>query len=186
MFYLLKVNFTCLYVKFILHLLYQLIKQTLMKTNYLLPNKYKTIGWILFILGLIGGVFIYASNYESDTLSIKVLSIFNDDSIFSSEKGFFKIIENSILDELIALAIIIGGLIVGFSKEKIEDEFIYKLRKDSLVWAIIFNYIILIFTILFVYNFTFFDVLVFNMFTPLLFFVFRFNFLKYKSDNHEE
>lgn len=157
-----------------------------MKTNYLLPNKYKTIGWILFILGLIGGIFMYASNYESDVLSINVLSIFNNDSLFGSEKGFFKIIENSILDELIALSIIIGGLIVGFSKERIEDEFIYKLRKDSLVWAIIFNYIVLIFMILFIYNFTFFNVLVFNMFTPLLFFVFRFNFLKLKSNSHEE
>ena len=154
-----------------------------MKTNYLLPNKYKIFGWILFILGLIAGIFIYVSEYESNFLDVKVLSFYNDDAIFSSQKdkGFFKIIENSIIDELAALAIIIGGLIVGFTKEKVEDEFIYKLRKDSLVWAIIFNYIILIIAIIFVYSMTFFDVLVFNMFTPLLFFIFRFNFLKLKS-----
>ena len=154
-----------------------------MKTNYLLPNKYKIFGWILFILGLIAGIFIYVSEYESDFLDVKVLSFYNDDAIFSAQKdkGFFKIIENSIIDELAALAIIIGGLIVGFTKEKVEDEFIYKLRKDSLVWAIIFNYIILIIAIMFVYSMTFFDVLVFNMFTPLLFFIFRFNFLKLKS-----
>ncbi len=36
-----------------------------MKTNYLLPNKYKTIGWILFIIGLIGGIFIYMIDYEN-------------------------------------------------------------------------------------------------------------------------
>jgi hypothetical protein len=154
-----------------------------MKTNYLLPNKYKIFGWILFILGLIAGIFIYVSEYESDFLDVKVLSFYNDDAIFSAQKdkGFFKIIENNIIDELAALAIIIGGLIVGFTKEKVEDEFIYKLRKDSLVWAIIFNYIILIIAIMFVYSMTFFDVLVFNMFTPLLFFIFRFNFLKLKS-----
>ena len=154
-----------------------------MKTNYLLPNKYKIFGWILFILGLIAGIFIYASEYESDFLDATVLSFYNDDAIFSSQKdkGFFKIIENNIIDELAALAIIIGGLLVGFTKEKVEDEFIYKLRKDSLVWAIIFNYIILIIAIIFVYSMTFFDVLVFNMFTPLLFFIFRFNFLKLKS-----
>ncbi len=87
-----------------------------------------------------------------------------------------------LLDEIISIFIIIGGLIVGFSKEKIEDEFIYKLRNDSLVWAIIFNYIVLLFAIVFVYDFTFFDVLVFNMFTPLLFFIVRFNFLKLKSE----
>ena len=156
-----------------------------MKTNYLLPNKFKTVGWILFIIGLIGGIFIYLSDYESDALTVNVLSIYNE-SFLGSEKGFFQIIENSILDELIALAIITGGLLVGFSKEKVEDEFIYKLRKDSLVWAIIFNYAVLILTIVFVYDLAFFDVLVFNMFTPLLFFIFRFNFLKHKSLSHEE
>ena len=156
-----------------------------MKTNYLLPNKYKPVGWILFITGLIAGAFLYVAEYESDALTINVLSIYSE-SFIGSEKRFFQIIENSILDELIALAIIVGGLIVGFSKEKIEDEFIYKLRKDSLVWAIIFNYSVLIFTILFVYDFTFFDVLVFNMFTPLIFFIVRFNFLKHESLSHEE
>jgi len=157
-----------------------------MKINYLLPNKYKTLGWILFVLGIITGIFLFFSDYESNILTINVLTIYNEAFLFSEQSGFFKIIENSILDELAALAIIIGGLLVGFTKEKVEDEFIYKLRKDSLVWAIIFNYAVLIFTILFIYNFTFFDVLVFNMFTPLVFFIFRFNFLKHKSLNYEE
>lgn len=156
-----------------------------MKTNYLLPNKYKLMGWILFIIGLISGFILYLSEYETEFLTVKVLSIYND-QIFGSDNGFFKVIENSIVDELIALLIIIGGLIVGFTREKVEDEFIYKLRKDSLVWAIIFNYSILIFTIIFVYDLAFFDVLVFNMFTPLVFFIIRFNFLKLKSSSYEE
>ena len=157
-----------------------------MKTNYLLPNKYKIYGWILLIIGLILGIFVISSDYESEALTTNVFSIFNDDAIFSNDSGFFNIIKNSIIDELAALAIIFGGLVVGFSKEKIEDEFIYKLRKDSLVWGIIANYIILVFAIIFIYGFKFFDVLVFNMFTPLLFFILRFNFLKLKSGSDEE
>ncbi|WP_298761536.1 hypothetical protein [uncultured Psychroserpens sp.] len=152
-----------------------------MKSNYLISNKWKIPGWILLCVGLIVGVFLIASEFESDILKIKVLSIYNDDAMFSDNSGFFKVLENSILDEIIAIAIIIGGLLVGFSKEKVEDEFIYKLRKDSLVWAIIFNYIVLMFSIVFIYGFTFFDVLVYNMFTPLLFFIIRFNFLKLRS-----
>ena len=148
-----------------------------MESNYLLPHKFKKTGWILFIIGLISGLFVFIKEYETDILTFNVLSIYNE-SIFGKNDGFFKIVENSILDELIAIAIIIGGLLVGFSKEKVEDEFIYKLRKDSLVWAIIFNYFILLFAIIFIYDFTFFDVLVFNMFTPLIFFIVRFNVLK--------
>ncbi|MDU8887201.1 hypothetical protein RXV94_13600 [Yeosuana sp. MJ-SS3] len=156
-----------------------------MQTNYLLPNKYKILGWVLFTIGLAFGIFLLLNEYESDLLNAKVLAIYYE-GIFDSQDGFFKIINNNIVDELATICIIIGGLIVGFTKEKIEDEFIYKLRKDSLVWAIIVNYLILIFTIVFIYNMTFFHVLVLNMFTPLIFFIIRFNFLKFKSQNHEE
>jgi len=157
-----------------------------MKTNYLLPHKFKIIGWILLIIGIAVGLFVLFENYEQDVLRVNVLSVISDQSIFDSEKNYFQITSNDILDELAALAIIIGGLFVAFSKEKIEDEFIYKLRKDSLVWALIFNYAVLVLTILFVYDVPFFHVLVFNMFTPLIFFIMRFNFLKLKSRSHEE
>ena len=155
-----------------------------MKTNYLLPHKYKTVGWIFLISGLILGICFYAFNFLEELLITKIFSIYNDP--FIGEAGFFKIVDNNIVDEIASLAIILGGLIVGFTKEKVEDEFIYKLRKDSLVWAIIINYIILIITIVFVYDMAFFHVLVFNMFTPLLFFIVRFNFLKLKLNSNEE
>ena len=157
-----------------------------MKASYLLPYKYKTLGWILFVFGLISGGIVVFGGYDFDILKVNVISIYDEGGFLGGTKGFFNIIENSILDELAALSIIVGGLLVGFTKEKVEDEFVYKLRNDSLVWAIIFNYIVLTFAVIFVYDFSFFHVLVFNMFTPLLFFVFRFNFLKFKSDNDEE
>ncbi|MBR9914679.1 MAG: hypothetical protein GYB32_07620 [Algicola sp.] len=162
-----------------------------MKSNYLLSNKFKLPGWILLIVGLITGTGFILSNLETDMLTMKVLAIIGGgDSVLvgssvESSSDFFQIIENSIVDELITIAIIVGGFFVGFSKEKVEDEFIYKLRNDSLVWAVIFNYIILLLTVIFVYNFSFFNVLVYNMFTPLLFFIMRFNVLKLKA-NHEE
>ena len=155
-----------------------------MKSNYLLPNKFKPLGWCLFIIGLIGGTILYAMDYDGEIMVTKVFSIYSDP--FLGDAGFFKVVENGIADELVYICIIIGGLLVGFTKEKVEDEYIYKLRTESLVWAIIFNYILLLFTIVFVYDMTFFNVLIFNVFTPLLFFVFRFNFIKLKSGSHEE
>ena len=159
-----------------------------MKTNYLLPHKYKTLGWILFIIGTISGASLFISEFEfHNFFKIKVLSIFNSDIDFKGNKEpFFQIIENGVLDEIISLFIIVGGLLVGFTKEKVEDEFIYKLRKDSLVWAIILNYTILLFLILFVYGGYFLNVMIYNMFTPLIFFIIRFNFLKHKSRSDEE
>ena len=155
-----------------------------MKTNYLLPNKFKKLGWVLFGLGLLRGVYIYATGLTDEFLKVKVLSIY-DNQIFG-KRSFFKIVENGIFDELVSIFIIVGGFLVGFTKEKIEDEFIYKLRKDSLVWALIVNYSILLVAILFVYDMTFLHILFFNMFTTLVFFVIRFSVLKYKYLSHEE
>ena len=157
-----------------------------MNTNYLLPNKYKPIGWILFLIGIISGLFTVYYGYDYEPIKMKVFSLFNDAIFDNDSSGFFKIIETGIASELCCIAIIIGGLIIGFTKEKVEDEFIYKLRKDSLVWAIIFNYVVLLLAIILVYGLSFFHVLVFNMFTPLLFFIIRFNFLKQKSNSHDE
>ncbi|MDG5492730.1 hypothetical protein [Psychroserpens sp. SPM9] len=156
-----------------------------MKSSFLLPNKFKIPGWILLITGLIAGVFLMLSEFESNWLEVRVLALWSDPisigTSLDSSGQFFNIIENSIVDELIAIAIIVGGLFVGFSKEKQEDEFIYKLRNDSLLWAIIVNYTVLIFAVIFVYDLSFFNILVYNMFTPLLFFIFRFNFLKARA-----
>jgi hypothetical protein len=141
-----------------------------MKTNYLLPNKYKKLGWFLFLIGIILGVFLQIFNFEEDLFGMDIINNF----------GY------EFLDEIISILLIVGGLLVGFTKEKIEDEFIHKLRHESLVWAIIVNYFILLLTVIFIYETNFFTVLIYNMFTPLIFFIIRFNFLKLKSNENEE
>ena len=141
-----------------------------MQTNYLLPNKYKKFGWLLFLLGIITGGILQISDGKTDIFDIGLIN----------DLGF------EFLDEIISILIIIGGMLVVFTKEKIEDEFIHKLRHESLVWAIILNYVILLLTIVFVYEMNFFMVLVYNMFTPIIFFIIRFYFLKFKSNTDEE
>ncbi len=157
-----------------------------MKTNYLLPNKFKKPGWVLLMLGLAAGFFIYHFSYQPDFLERSVLSIYEYDYDDNTRKIKFSILENNIADEIAMVMVLLGAFLVGFTKEKQEDEFIYKLRTDSLVWAIILNSVILMFAIIFVYDFSFIDMMVYNMFTPLLFFVARFNFMKFKMRSHEE
>ncbi|WP_290696709.1 hypothetical protein [Lacinutrix sp.] len=157
-----------------------------MNTNYLLPNKYKIIGWVLFLPGLILGLLSYFENIDDDTITLPVLSILDETFYGSDRRELFSIITTGVLSEIIAIMIITGGLLIALSKEKIEDEFISKLRTDSFVWAMIVNYIVLLLATIFIYNMTFFDVLIFNMFTPLIFFIIRYNFLKLKSNSNEE
>ena len=170
-------------------------KRALMKTNYLLPNKYKKVGLILFILGVISSIMLFfdilsinsSSWFNPELHKIKVLALFYYfDPINQDSRTFFKIIEKNIGSEVVVLLLIIGGLIISFSKEKLEDEFISKLRLESMIWSFFINYLILLFSLLFFYGDTFLYVMALNILTPLLIFIARFNFLKYKSRSHEE
>ena len=152
-----------------------------MKTNYLFPNRYKKLGWLLFIPGIILGIVYLIYQSDISLFDIKVFAI-AEKAIFS-DTTFFSISENNVLDEISSILIIIGALLIAFSKEKYEDEFISKIRLESLVWATYINYAILILAIIFVYDMPFFWVLVFNMFTLLIFFLVRFNWVLYISKN---
>ena len=155
-----------------------------MKTNYLFPNQFKKIGWILFIPSIILGMLFVIFQFQPNFLEIQILAIFESSvAPWSSGTIFFDVTKTNLIDELIGLSLIISSIFIVFSKEKLEDELISKMRLESLVWATYVNYLILILAILFVYGMSFFWILVFNMFTVLFFFIIRFNWAIYKSKN---
>ncbi|RAR49780.1 hypothetical protein B0I10_103201 [Flavobacterium lacus] len=147
-------------------------------TNYLFPNRLKKIGWLLFIPSLIGAVLYSIYEPEFEFLNLRPLAIFNDNIFVSS---FFTRTENNLLDEILCIFLIVGGMFVAFSKEKIEDEMVAKFRMESLVWATYVNYIILLVCVIFVYGMPFLTVMMYNMFTLLFFFILRFYWMIYKS-----
>lgn len=151
-----------------------------MKPSYLLPHWFKIPGWITFSVGFFLGI-LCLLNIEPTFLDIQVFG-YGSSSPSLSFQNHFDFFQNNILDELASLLLIIGAIFIVFSKEKIEDEFISKIRLDSLVWAVYVNYIILLLTIIFVYDLAFLTVLVFNMFTVLFFFILRFNWVLHKTN----
>lgn len=144
-----------------------------MKVNYLFPNRYKRIGWFILIPSAIIGQISLFYEYEPSFLDYNVPAIFVDDLF--KDKQLFGMVQNNILNEIFGILIIISALLVAFSKEKLEDEYISKIRLESLVWAVYVNYGILLFAFIFIFDFSFLWVMIFNMFTVLLFFVLRFN-----------
>lgn len=144
-----------------------------MKTTYLFPSKYKTIGWFVLIPSALLGLFTVITEYEPNALNVHVPAIFIDN--FFGQHQLFGLASNNILNEILGVLVIISALLVAFSKEVSEDEYISKVRLESLVWAVYFNYGILLIAFLFIYNISFVWVMIFNMFTVLLFFIIRFN-----------
>ena len=144
-----------------------------MKLNYLFPNKYKKIGWLIFIPSAIIGLTTLIFELEPNSLDFNIPAIFIN-KLFG-DKHFIGIVNNNILNEILGVLIILSSLLVAFSKEESEDEYISKIRLESLVWAVYFNYAILLISFVLIFDLAFLWVMIFNMFTILLFFIIRFN-----------
>lgn len=150
-----------------------------MTSKLLFPNNYKTAGWFILIPAIVMGIYLTAANFEPRWLDAKVFSFFPGDA-FGNKQPFTFIYVN-LTSTIVGILFITGALLVGFSKEKNEDEFIENLRLSSLLWAVFVNYVLLLVAFIFIYEMAFFTVMIYNMFTVLLIFIIRFNYILYKS-----
>jgi len=159
----------------------------MMKLNYLFPHRFKRIGLMILIPFILLGLYVVNYDVEPEIFDVNVPAIFVDE--FIGEKFVFGMTENNILNELVGVVLILSFLMVAFSKEIQEDELIAKIRLESLVWATYVNYGVLLFSMLFIYGMSFLWVMIFNMFTILMFFIVRFNWQVKKLNKtmtHEE
>lgn len=150
-----------------------------MTTKLLLPSKYKTIGWIILVPAAVLGIIISFTGYEVNWLHAKVFAIFNEAVLGKIQ--YLSFIQTDMTNTVIGILFILGGLLVSFSKEKNEDEYISKLRLSSLLWAVAVNYLLLLLAFVFVYGTVFLNVMIYNMFTVLIIFIIRFNYILFKN-----
>ncbi len=157
-----------------------------MNTNYLFPSKYKRVGWLIFIPAVLLSIASIVFSIEPAIFKI-TMPVFVVEHVLADTE-FFTLHTTNVWHSLLWCLVIIGGLLVAFSKEKLEDEYISKLRLESLVWAIYINYAVLILSIVFVYEIAFLYVIALNMFTVLLFFILRFELrlIGLKKENYNE
>ena len=150
-----------------------------METRFLLPNKFKRFGWIILIpssiLGLLKIIFI---EFKLESLDMKMFTICSGIPSPFLKFGFDEV---NFTGTIIGILFILGAVMVAFSREKNEDEYISKNRLESFLWATYINYAILLFCFLFFYGSCFLYVMIFNMFTLIILFIVRFNYVLYRS-----
>jgi hypothetical protein len=142
-----------------------------MKKNYLFPHRFQMVGWVLAIAAVAAYVAeqIWFPNFRFKMPAVYYDGVyeFMDDY---SPHGFF-VMGTSTPLTLIFSVLTIGLIFIGFSKEKIEDEFVHHLREQSLVWATYVTAAMFIFATLTIYGSTY-------MLVPyLVFFVFLILFI---------
>jgi hypothetical protein len=142
--------------------------------NLLLPYPWKLIGWFLTLAGSVLGI-LY--NWFDFRFSMRVFAVY---SSFLQTK-MFETFKTNFADELIMLLLIVGLSLIVFSKEKIEFENLNQARNKALARALILNNIFLLFSVLFIYGSGFIGILVLNLFSLSLFYLFFFYILKRKA-----
>lgn len=141
-----------------------------MLTKILLPYRFQKIGWLLF---LPFAALLFTNNYFDFNFSWFEFD-FREGSVFEDSKENFT-------NELALIGTFISMFLIVFSREKEEDEYIQKLRLDSLLVAFYANTFILIIGTMLFYGFGYLEFMGYNMFTIQLIFIGRFRWILYKQ-----
>jgi hypothetical protein len=148
-----------------------------MKSRFLLPHSWRTAGIIMFLVGF--GFYIADQWLNVEIFTWHNLRPFDKQTLSGPS------IDENFADEIKMLLILFGLLIIAFSKERTEDEYIAQQRLDSLQWAIYVNYAIFIVCVLAVYGADFIAVIIYNVYTPLLIFIIRFRWMMYRASKQQ-
>jgi len=150
--------------------------------SYLFSNKFKKTSGVIFYLSILVGLFLLLTDRILDIFVVNVFSIFSYEWIGSERTGFGWI-ENGLGDEIFTLLIIVSGVINSFSKEKIEDELISRIRLESLSLSVFISFGLIIISTFLVFNINYMYVLVFNLFLIILLFNLILKFRLFKHYN---
>lgn len=149
-----------------------------MEPRFLLPYRFKFIGWIITIPSIILGLFVMFDNLSLDFFSIRLpLDYIVYDGGMNVKGTIDDGTELNFTDEIATIGSIVGLIFIAFSKVKFEDEYVSKIRLESLQWAIYLNFGLLIIATIFIHGLAYYNVTVYNMFTPLIIFIVRFYYL---------
>ena len=149
-----------------------------MKSRFLFPHKWRVIGYLCFVIVIVFAIVLKVLHPEG--YAATDLHQVPGSGINLHHDVYTGVTEMRVHHDIIILLVVLGLLLIAFSKEKIEDEQIAQLRLDSLQWATYLNYGLFIVCVLFIHGLYFIPVVIFNVITPLIFFIIRFRWKIYQ------
>jgi hypothetical protein len=152
-----------------------------MDTKFLFPHRYRLVGCILAIPSAV--IMILSMYWEFSFPFLHYSSGKSTQGIFS-EYFLYQITDHNFTGEVASILVIVGLLMVAFSREREEDERTMKLRLESLLWAVYVNAALILAAIVFVYGTMFLAVLVYNTCATLLIFIVRYRWVLYTDRVH--
>ena len=130
-----------------------------MKKDFLFPHKWRVPGWIMTALFGAGGI-VWCFDF-SWTLA-------------DGPKLHFSDLLGGWIDEVLVIGLMVGLLLVAFSRERDEDEYTTRLRASSLVWAVLADSLFVLLATCFLYKFAYLYVLLVQLFLLLILYIVKF------------
>jgi len=135
--------------------------------NLLLSFRWKVVGILVTTLGVILLITYFWFDFR---FKIPVFAVY---SVFLETKTL-EVFRTNFADELIMLLLITGLGLIIFSKEKKEVEGIDQFRLNAFAKALMANIVLLLFSVLFIFGSAFMAILVVNILSFFVFYLFFF------------
>lgn len=131
------------------------------------------MGVIFTGLGTILGIMRFYFDFKPDMFDQKVFAVY---SVYLKTKTM-KVESNQLIEEIVGLLVILGLLMIAFSREKDENPQISSIRLKAFFISFYINTAFLIFSILFTYGLAFIYMTVLYLVLPLSIYVIVFQIL---------
>ena len=129
--------------------------------------------------GILVAFLLYVMDLKPAFLNIKVFAVFS----YYFDKKYFSVIKNDIREEIIIILILVGLLLVSFSKLRNETDVSVLLRIKAIFLSVYINTLFLLLSAVFIYGLGFMAITVVNCFSLLLINVIIFRILLLKQKN---
>ena len=141
--------------------------------SYLLPRGFRFVGLIFTGLGTILGIMRFYFDFKPDMFDQKVFAVY---SVYLKTRTM-KVESNQLIEEIVGLLVILGLLMIAFSREKDENPQISSTRLKAFFISFYINTAFLIFSILFTFGLAFIYMTVLYLVLPLSIYVIVFQIL---------
>ncbi len=159
--------------------------------KYLLPSYFRKIGWIAVFPCMAGVWFLQAYSGMWGLMEFGIIPGQDPENwhLTSYLNRLFQMGEGIWWDELAILGVVLSLIFIAFSKEKAEDEYVWKIRMESLVWAFIVDALLIVAATLLLFGQDYVVFMFLNFYIILVLFIAKFRialFRTKKSLSHEE
>lgn len=139
-----------------------------------LPYRWKRIGLLITLLAIGLNITFFLTDFK---WTIPVFAL----SSYFMEHQMFRTFPTNVSDEIILLLYLIGLALIVFSKEKIESEELTAFKQKLFIKAAFINTIFLVLSVVLIYGGSFIGILVFNLISPFIIYLFLFYFVHRNS-----